>query len=360
MANFPLSQRKKGSLKQGADRFMPMGGELTVHPGLGQVPPAAPPQQYLVEEPQQAITIEVSGPSAFQRPFTDPPRPIQVPVTAVQAGRRGMTMGQPPALPAPPAERPSCPVGPVEMPDGRIIEPDDPVTLRDMCEIVSSMVDALVEAQGAPAAGALPGQAVTVVGGVPAAAPAVPGYQSFGQPSGGGGGGNGAFISGGGGGPGPKGDPGPAGPQGPAGPAGSSAQGSAVVDFVSKTDGDFSLAGMPFFVPVPGTQVSFNQSVDGPAVFLLQAVYVGDALGIDQGIIVGVRIDGVDNGLVHFRFQGSVPGVTVTREGLHGSLAAVLAAGTHTVEVIMRTDISPVATIAATPDTPLILTVLHR
>jgi hypothetical protein len=356
MAIFPLSQKKKGSLKQGAARFMPMSGELVVRPGLGQTKPAAPPQQYLVEEPQQAITIEVSGPSAFQRPFTNPPRPIQVPVTAVQAGRRGVTMGQPPE---PQVQQPSCPVGPVEMPDGRIVEPDDPVTLKDLCEIVSSMVDALVKAQEAPVAGALPGQAVTVVGGVPAGAPAVPGYQSFGQPSGGGGG-NGAFISGGGGGPGPKGDPGPAGPQGPAGAAGSSAQGSAVVDFVSKTDGDFSLAGMPFFVPVPDTQVSFNQSVDGPAVFLLQAVYVGDALGIDQGIFVGVRIDGVDNGLVQFRFQGSLPGVTVTREGLHGSLAAVLAAGTHTVEVIMRTDISPVATIAATPDTPLILTVLHR
>jgi hypothetical protein len=355
MANFPLSQRKKGSLKQGAERFMPMGGELAVRPGLGQAKAAVPPQQYLVEEPQQAITIEVSGPSAFQRPFTNPPRPIQVPVTAVQAGRRGVAMGQPTE---PQVQQPACPVGPVEMPDGRIVEPDDPVTLKDLCEIVSSMVDALVEAQEAPAAGTLPGQAVTVVGGVPAAAPAVPGYQSFGQPSGGGGGGNGAFISGGGGGPGPKGDTGSPGADGPPGPPGPSGSGAAT-DFVSKTDGDFSVAGAAF-IPVPGTQLDFNQATDGPAIFLVQAVFAGDPLGSDQGLFVGVRVDGVDHGLTQFRFEGAVPGVTVTREDMHGSISLTLPAGAHTAEVIVRVDFAAVAAVAATPDTPLILTVLHR
>jgi hypothetical protein len=293
-------------------------------------------------------------------------RPVQDgpvgPVRAQQVDSPGLRtlpfLGQqaPPQAPAapPPVQYQKCP-GPIQMPDGRVIEPDDYMRLNDICEIMPFLIDAMgIAAQ--QARGLTPGQRVPLVGQTPGGVQPVPSQTGFGSASFGGGGG--AMIGGGGGGgPGPAGPQGQVGPVGPVGPAGPAATG--VVDFVVKTDGDFFLAPTAVFVPVPGTLITFTQGTDGVVVFLVEAVLGDEVPGLSNGQI-GVRVDGVDFPLVARQNAGIGSEFFVPA---NSSWSMDLAAGSHTAEVVLRSDLAlpfPLGgsvVVQANPTIPLAFTV---
>lgn len=281
---------------------------------------------------QESVPGEVLAPTP--RPFEHPPVPVNVPLMG------STSLGQ--ELPPP-----ACPEGPIEMPDGRVLEPDDSLSVKDVCAIFGQLFEAYTQAPPAE-----PGAPVPVVGGV-----ARPGVQP-----GAAAGGVGAFLSGGGG-------PGATGPQGPAGPTGpTGATGVGSADFIVKTDGDFT-AGPGAFVPVPGTLVSFTQSEAGPVLLFLQAVF-GCSPGA-QNAQIGIRLDGTTvfplaANLVH-TFAGGVNEFLVPASSF---FPLTVAAGAHTVEVVLRgiaagefcagSGLGLVATVQANASVPLALAALHR
>ena len=260
--------------------------------------------------------------------------------------------GQQSAPPAPVQYR-KCP-GPIELPDGRVIEPDDYLRLNDICEIMPYLIEAL----GAAGKGGLaPGQSVPLVGGRQSGAQPVPGHPSFG-PAGGpfGGGGTGGAMFGGGGGGGP-------GPQGAVGPQGTPGLGGKTESSV-KTDGTFS-AGPGMFVPVPGTEVKFTTSQDGAVLFMLQAVLgAPPASGPPQNTYLGIRVDGVDHPLTPRLLHTMAAGVGEFTIGQAVFFPQDLTAGDHTAEVILRGikagefggGLGSSGNVMAEPGVPLILT----
>jgi hypothetical protein len=273
-----------------------------------------------------------------------------------------------------PAPAPGCSVcpGPMQLPDGKVVHLDDPITLSDLCQMLPKLVSQCAAPSGPAPASLAPG-AVPVVG-----APGQPipgaGFPSFGPAAGGFGGGG--FGGGGGSTPpgfGPvgvvSGQPtplpvgpgqGPPGPPGPPGPAG-----SAQIDFLIKTDGDF-VAGPGAFVPVPGTLLGFTQGSDGPVLFFIQAT-----LGcgtITQNAAIGLRIDGIDVQIYKRIIQTNVGGVGEFLIDQPIAWPATLLAGPHTVELLIRGvpgaegcgAFDFPAGVSANPDLPLALTVLHK
>ena len=323
------------------------------------------------------VAAALGGPGRTGLPSRSGPMGQQVPIASVPQTRLGQATtapaGGPPApLPPPVPMNPEAPAlavarkcpGPVEMSDGHIIEPQDYIKLQDLCELVPFLTEAELaakEAQKEVCKTLAPGQPVPLacktetgmakIGGA--------GQGPFGGPGGGGGGGFGGF--GGGGGPGPAGPPGQAGPPGTQGPPGP----GTATDFVVKTDGDFSV-GPGAFVPVPGTLLSFSTPAAGPATFLMQAV-----LGCNntQNAVIGLRIDGVDFGLNPRLLHTFVGGVGEFFIPVHASFPMNLAAGPHTVEVILRgimagefcggSGLGFGVTVSANPSVPLCVTVLH-
>lgn len=256
---------------------------------------------------------------------------------------RGLGQVAPPTKNSPnQAPAGACP-GAIAMPDGRVIEPEDTLTLSDMCEILPLIMDALqlkTQQQAAQGLGPM-GRAVG-------------GARGFAGGAGGGGG----FIGGGGGGTGQR---GATGPRGPTGLGGS-------VDSITKTDGDFT-AGPGAFVAVPGTLISFTTDQAAPALFFLQAVLgATDGTGNSQSAQLGLRIDGTDYPLSTRLLHTFVGGVGEFLIGQTSSFTLTLADGSHTVEVILRglapgefggTALGTPATVAATASVPLHLSVSH-
>ena len=260
----------------------------------------------------------------------------------------------------------SCPTGdPVELADGRIIMPADQVTLADLCELVPLMLETMAgAAQGKAANGQpQPGAAVPIAGGqfVPTGAAPVPGQRPgaiVGAPGGIQTQGGGGWGGGGGGGRGRQGDAGVRGPAGPPGPG--------TVEAVVKTDGNFSVASISPFVPIPGTSKAFTTSRVGTAVFMAQAVFGGDTLtGLSNGQI-GVRVDGTDYPLTANLIHTGAAGVDQFLASVQASFPVDLSAGMHTAELIIRGDASlgsptgsPV-TVQANATIPLALTIIHQ
>lgn len=283
--------------------------------------------------------------------------------------RMGQAIAPGPVPPRPPAAAPPpvaaaplprrCP-GPVEMPDGRIIEPDDPVTLNDICELMPLLLEAYKAVESRAPTRPL----TTAPSGMP-----VPtgGFPSFGPSTG---------PFGGGGGRAPSGQLGPIagnlqvnpnqGPAGPAGPPGPPGVGGAI-DFVVKTDGDFT-AGPGAFIAVPGTSVAFVQGSDGAVLFLIQAVAGCD---MAQNFQIGLRVDGgttfpLSATLIHT----FAAGVSIFLVNATSVWPLTLASGPHTAEVMLRgigagefcggSGLGFPATVSANPDIPLSLIVVHR
>lgn len=305
---------------------------------------AAPASRSLVLAPKLG---QIQPPSAPQAPAAPPAPPSSAP------------------LPPPQAVATKCP-GPVELTDGHVIEPEDYIKLSDLCELVPFLVESELQAKAkqiAAKAGVSPGQALSLVGQQQGSMSAVGAGSPFGGQGGGGGGGGGGFGGfGGGGGPGPAGPPGLPGTAGPAGPPGP----GTATDFLIKTDGDFTV-GPGAFVAVPGTLLAFTTPSAGAAVFLLQAVL---GCGNSQNAVIGLRIDGVDFPLNPRLLHTFVAGVSEFFIPVHASFPQNLAAGSHTVQVILRgisagefcaaSGFGVPATVSANPGTPLALTVLHQ
>lgn len=246
----------------------------------------------------------------------------------------------------------------VELPDGRVLLPEDTLTLGDFLELLPLLLE------GGAAAGLAPGKEVPVRGmpGAPMGAPgaqarpgALPGAgPTFGPASGRAGGG---FVASGGGGRGPKGDRGPQGLPGP---------GTIPVP-VFKTDGDFTVVSASPFVEVPGTEITFTQQTPGAtALFFVQAVFGGNSVAGRTNGQLGVRIDGVDFPLTANLLHTGAAGVDAFLAGVHATLPQALAVGAHTASVVVRGDAalgaptgSPV-TVQANATIPLAFSVIHQ
>ena len=268
-----------------------------------------------------------------------------------------------PAAPAPgaapaPSTGGKCP-GAVEMPDGRVIEPGDSVSLKDLCELIPFLVETLTDLQ---AKGLSPGQKVPVVGQQANGQMAVPTQGGAFGPAGQGpyGRSTGGWVGGGGGGPGPT------GPMGSTGPIGATGPGSIVEPPAVKVDGDFT-AGPGAFVPVPGTTVPFSMTAAGVAE-VKAIVTLGSALTMFcESVQIGVRINGTDYPLTVRLINTSVALVDEFLIGQCFSFPITLAAGAYTADLLIRgllpgefgAGLGSPAAVSANPSIPLIMTVSH-
>jgi len=259
----------------------------------------------------------------------------------------------------------NCQETPLQLPDGRTLQPSAELTLEDFCQLFPVLLDMELEAraQQAPGRGRpVPGQNVSVVqgpnvpagfrqpGGLP-----VPGQSQMspfgGPPSQVAAGGGSGFVASGGGRAGQRGMRGATGPPGP----------GTIEAPITKTDGDFSVASGSPFVAVPGTEITFATSMGGTAIFFLQAVF-GSVAEESRGQI-GLRIDGTDYPLSANQTGAAVDDFLKT---VTSFWPLFLALGSHTVEVVIRGDESlappsaglPV-TVQANEDVPLSLAVIH-
>jgi len=267
-----------------------------------------------------------------------------------------------------------CPKdAPVELSDGRILYPEDSLTLKDVCEIVPLIIETLMKEAAGPGGPTkiTPGSVVPVrptspLGGFGQALPgfgARPGsivpagpFGAQGTPAGGGGG-----FGGGGGGRGAQGPAGPAGATGAQGPPGP----GTIESPVTKTDGDFTVASTSPFVPIPGTLKTFTQETDGSAVVFIQAVF-GSAASSETNGQIGLRVDGTDFPLTANLIHTFVGGVAQFLAGVHASIPLTLSKGSHTVEVVVRGDsalYAPVGlpvTVQANSLIPLHMSIIHE
>ncbi len=290
-----------GSQAQG---WMPMGKR--VHLTGAPAPPVSPVQPRRMEVP--ALSRRMGQTAA---PFAPTP-PSTIKKTPVPE--------KPEIIPG------KCP-GAIEMPNGRTIEPNDSLTLKDFCELLPFLTEAM-RLQERVSKGFSPGQSVplkgmpTRQGAMPITAPG-----QFGPAAGvggtGGGGGGGGFGGGGG-----RGQAGTQGPAGPPGPAGTTTPG--YIGHTLKTDGDFS-AGPGGFIPVPSTQLSFSLKKEGTVVFFVNAV-------LGAGAVIGIRVGGTDYELS--------PGNHVFPVHLNP--------GDYQAEIVIRG-----GTVSATTATPLALVGIH-
>lgn len=342
--------------------------------------PALPPPQAASELPialmdtKRVETLRMEMPAnSMMRPLPLKVAPQKAPMLGNSKPRLGQAFpigggtlptGTPALLPQvqpPAAPEPACPVGPMTLPDGRVLNPDDPITLADLCAVMPSIAKALGVA---PKAG---GQSLGPVpmAGQPNGMQSIAAPTAFGQPGGGPGGGGGGFGFGGGGGgapgtQGPAGQPGVAGAPGAQGPTGIGSG----FDFVSKTDGDFT-AGPGSFIPVPGTLLAFSLPADGSVMFFVQAT-----LGCSQtqNGALGLRIDGVDYP-VNKRLLHTVVGGDEFYAPSSYMFPISLLAGAHTVEVVLRglaagsecaaSGLGLSQTVSASAEAPLILIAQH-
>lgn len=250
---------------------------------------------------------------------------------------------------------------PVELSNGKILMPDDKVTLSELYEVVQLMLESMSakSRNGKPPLGQPVQIADTGAPFGPFGTPAIPSQRPGALPSGGGAvapGGGGGW--GGGGGRGARGAPGPRGPQGPPGPGEVSAS--------VKTDGNFIVASVSPFIPIPGTQISFSTSEAGYALFIVQAVFGGDSVADLANGQIGLRVDGVDYPLTANLVHATIAGVDQFLAGAHSSFPILLSADLHSAEIVVRGDSSLGAptgsplTVQANASIPLALTIIHK
>ncbi len=252
---------------------------------------------------------------------------------------------------------------PVELADGQVIMPDDTITLAALCELVPLLIETMAVAPQGRNGSPQPGAAVPIAGGsifAPSGAPPVPGQRpgEIGVQGGLLQAGGGSWGGGGGGGRGRQGDAGARGPTGPPGPG--------TILPVTKTDGNFTVASVSPFVPIPGTSTSFTTTRSGASIFLVQAVFGGNTLtGLSNGQI-GLRVDGADFPLTANLIHTGAAGVDQFLASVQASFPVTLTPGVHTAELIIRGDAalgapvgSPV-TVQANATIPLALTVIHQ
>lgn len=344
---------------------------LAMTPQLGQMP--VPGSAGAMRVPGRGVSSPFSGAKGAEAVL--PPRPqlagTNLPVLSSAPPPRSLRLAQGPQSPAPVSGANCPPPGPMQLPDGRVIQLDSQITLADLWQILPYMTQQCVaqaKEQAAPPgpAGAMPTSPIGA--GFPGFGPATGmfGTGGFGSPGGGALPGPLGVVnqntpqpsSGGGG------SPGPAGPPGPPGPAGV----GAAIDFVTKTDGDFT-AGPGSFVPVPGTLLAFTQGTTGSAIFIINACF-GCGFPNAQNDALGIEVDGTIFPLQANLWHTFVAGVGSFLQGASASWPMVLGAGSHTVQIMLRgitagefcsaAGLGTPATVSANPDVPLTLSVLHQ
>ena len=363
---------------------------VVVRPTQEAVPPAPPPPpvQQGMNVPGMAGAMRVPG-RAVSSPFSGvrgaeanlPPQNPQLagsnlPVLSNPTPPRSLRLSQGPGSQSPSSvPGAACPPpGPMQLPDGRIIQLDDTIKLSDLWQILPYMTQQCVQqakAEGPQQAPVGPQSAIPtspIGAGFPGFGPATGmfGTGPFGGPGGGGAlpgplgvvSGNVPQPQ-----PGGSGIPGPAGPPGPPGPAGLGTG----VDFLVKTDGDFS-AGPGAFIPVPGTLLSFTQGQAGPAVFMISGAF-GCNFPDAQSDVLGIEVDGTPISLQAVLRHTFVGGVGDFYNPCSALYAMQLAAGQHTVQILLRgfgagescqaAGLGNPAIIAANADVPLSLIVQH-
>jgi hypothetical protein len=193
---------------------------------------------------------------------------------------------------------------PVELSDGTLVQPDDTIRLKDLCEIVPLILETM-QAAAASAPGArgpvTPGAPVPVRGQMPGFnSPVAQGFgnkpgaiapaQGLGRQGGGGGGG----FGGGGGGrgaPGQKGDPGIQGLPGP----------GSFIGGQLKTSGSFTATGAP--VVIPNYFVNFTVLATGNVLITASANFTRSPGSTFPQVTFGLQVDGVDFPLALFQEQ---------------------------------------------------------
>lgn len=346
---------------------------------FAEIPPlqghaaAAPTRALSVPAPQSPSSLEVPGnrmvtPSMVQlsgNPRRTMGQAFPIGGGTLPAGRPSYPGDFPAAPKAPtqapageaPKDEPVCPEGPIQLKDGSFLAPDDPLTFAQLCELMPVVAEALeVVRKNRGGQGGRLGP-VSVVGGFQGAPAAVPGMNPFGQAQGPSGGGGGFGWMGGGG----------AGPRGPQGAQGSMGLGG-LSSLVVKEDGDYT-AGPGSFTVVPGTAINFTSQVAGVAHFFA-AVTTGKtngSPGFPQCCQIGMRVDGVDYPLATRSLYTFVSDVGEFLLGQNLVFGLYLAAGAHTVELVIR-GLSPgefgsglgiSVSVCATPQVPLRMSVVH-
>jgi len=257
---------------------------------------------------------------------------------------------------------------PVELADGTVLQPEDTIRLKDLCEIVPLIMETMqAAAQGTQGkkGGVTPGAPVPVRGGVQGfTSPVAPGFGGkpgsiapaggFGQ-QGQGGGGGGGFGGGGGGG---RGAPGPAGPAGPAGPRGP----GSLMDYLYKTDGEFYVTGA--VVPIPDFFVDFTVQVSGPVEIIVAANFNRGVHGpngtINPDLTLGINVNGEDHQLVYFNAEIGSADDKVHDFPMVGVLPVTLPPGNYRAQAIYSGgNFSNGLQFVASPTRPAVITVKH-
>lgn len=384
LAATPMGREKKAETIQVQEARGPQIGKTMEIPGLSQNRPAlsrnalvpvdtsvmgdkkavpmtsmAPPLSFLENSVKVVEKTEMSLGHVPQKQIT-PGTPLGIYQPAER--RLGQTTQ---AAPAPAAQDNGvgkCP-GAIEMPDGKVINPEDSITLEMMCELMPFLLDSYSALQAKKEGPISPGQNVPVVGQNPQGNGLVPSTQSqFGPAGGVQRGGGGGFVGSGGGGPGPAGPPGPVGPVGPPGP------GVVIEPPIRKTDGNFS-ASAGAFIPVPGTLFLWTQSVASPAEVKVIVTLGDGSLQTCENAQLGIRVDGQDFPLTVRSIHTAAGGVGEFDIGQPLIFPTdSLAAGPHQAELLLRGLLpgefgggtGQEASVNASAEIPLVIWVTHR
>ncbi len=317
-----------------------------------------------------SIKIISNGPALGQ--MASPPAVDQAQPPTIPGSRQDIPipMTPPPAAPpqvsAAPAPTPStlpaaC-LKAIQLPDGTVINPDDVITLKDLCAMIPYLKEAGL---GAPKGPVRPGGPIPVVsntpgqmmGGLPSFGPA---GSPFGQGGGGGGGGNVVVGPGPIGvvtGPTPVGGPGQ-GTQGPIGPVGPAGAGS-IIDGVQKNNANFFNSGA--MAIVPGTTFTITVGGNGN-VSLFFSFEMSPNLGFASvyNVLAGIQIDSTQYELWRKDEIQGAGGDRVTAMSAAGVLFINLSPGTHTISLIYGS--SPAGnpwTLVASPTNPASIIAQH-
>lgn len=272
---------------------------LVNSPHMGQQQPAAP----MPAQPQ------------------DTPLPVSVEPDAAQT--------EPGATPS----LPDC-TRALQLPDGAIIQPDDSITLKELCSLLPYISKYVEQAESRDQSQGL----IRPGGPIPLSNPAMRGVPSFGPAGGsfGGGGGGGGGSPPGAGPIGVVNSPTPIGAgqgtQGPPGPAGPAGPGSAISG-VAKTDGNVLNVG-PMSV-VPGTTFTITVGGDGKVV-LSFSFELSPQLGFASiyDVFAGVEVDGTQYQLWRNSEQQGAGDDKVLALSASGVLILTLSAGDHTISLL--------------------------
>lgn len=288
-------------------------------PVLGQTStaPAATPPPAQVGPPAETPIPLTQAPAAIPQAS---PAPLPTP-----------PVGTPAAAPAP-APSPSAQslqiacATPMQLPDGTILNPDDPVLFKELCQLIPYLLKIARPVEQKKAPGAIP--LIKNPGFLPSFGPA---GSPFGQggasgPSGPGPVGvvAGPVPSGGGG------NVGPPGPPGPPGPAGT----GQIVDGIQKNDANFFSTGA--FVVVPGTTFTINVVTGGNNLaiyFNFQLENNGRASIFD--VFAGIALDNTNYQLwTQSEEQGAGSDQVFNLTGTGVLIIPNVPAGTHTISLI--------------------------